>query len=110
MIASVYMSFILVSCIVLVLLFTAQLFFVLNPAAIKISHGSQRDNGLYPKRSKNVNAWYTPPPGGNTDVINAYPIEDPSSGDVFRLRIAPTTKCPIFRQQDNGSTDPPLIG
>lgn len=110
MIETAHRGFVLVSCILMVMIFTVQLFFVINPAAVKISHGSQRDNGIYPKRAKNVNAWFIPT-GSNFD--GAYPlITTDTSGNVKigRLQIAPTTECPIFRAQDDGSTDPPLIG
>lgn len=111
MINSAYRSFILVSCVVLVLVFTLQLFFVVMPAAEKIAHASQRDNGIFPKRAKNVNAWYLPAVYKPVDnpVDTAYPIT--KNGVVKRLIIAATTQCPIFRAQDNATTaDPPLIG
>lgn len=120
---SFYRSFVLVAVILLAVLLTAQLFYTVNNVCVKLSHGGVRDSGIYPKRARNVNAWYTPPPSNNA-VETAYPMYYGSGGQTSdtsqaavlqtgaprRIVLARTTACPIFRSQDNGSVDPPFIG
>lgn len=114
----VYRSVILVASIVLLLLLTTQLFFTVNRMVQNINQGSQTDSGIFPKRSRNVNAWYLSPAQDSSTA--AYPIvfQQTASGIgtaykanmPARIGIPKTSMCPIFRAQDDGSTDPLLIG
>lgn len=121
MIETVYRSFILVGSLLLVILLSIQLWWSANKAAIKLDQGSTTDTGIFPKRSRNVNAWWNAnptsdpnDPQGNLSLA-AYPSKLQGTTDVtknghpIRIVIPPTSSCPIFRPQDNGSVDPPLI-
>lgn len=107
MIETVYRSFILIGSILLVILLSIQLWWSANKAAIKLDQGSTTDTGIFPKRSRNVNAWWNANPTGDPS-LNAYPAKL-QTGHAIRIVIPPTSSCPIFRPQDNGSVDPPLI-
>ncbi len=119
----VYRSVILIASIILLIMLTIQLFYTANLAATKLDQGSRTDSGIFPKRTRNINAWYLST-ATNSESANAYPIlypQNPPSeggasgtayfaGQAARIGIARTTLCPIFRAQDDGSTDPLLIG
>jgi hypothetical protein len=125
---------IFIASVLLVLGMTAQLFTIVNTLAMKLERGSTRDSGSLPKRPKNVNAWYVPDTSTeNSAVTSAYPVQYPGNANnvpgpasaqgqvtgypnnksptngIARIVLANTTACPIFRAQDNGSTNPPLI-
>lgn len=95
---------------------TVHLFVTADNAAVKLDQGSKQDTGIFPKRTRNVNAWYlVPDPGSTTGSSGlAYPTIRPGTAPhttlPSRIGIAYTTACPIFRAQDNGSTNPLLIG
>lgn len=110
----VFRSTILACSIILVVMYTVLLWVPVYGAVKKIKQGGQRDSGMFPKRSRNVNAYYVPTPDPSTSAYQPYhpavtanPLQ---SGKPARIGIPKTTACPIFRAQDDGSTNPLLIG
>ncbi len=100
---------------------SVQLFYYAPQVATRKEVGSTKDSGIFPKRSRNVNTWYAvdfnknDPSQVAPDGSTPYPVTFPSEGlyqpnGHARIGIPATTACPIFRAQDNGSTDPLLIG
>ncbi len=100
-------SVVLVFSIVISLLMTVHMFVTAGKAAARLDQGSVTDTGIFPKRSRNVNAWYLVNPDAASK--DAYPQLN-AAGKPARIGIPQTTACPIFRQQDSGSTNPVLIG
>jgi hypothetical protein len=115
----------LVGTILLLVILTGQLFYNVNIYCVQYRRGSQQDTGIFPKRTRNVNAWFLPNPskadpsivpvGTQLNAVGPYPVVFPPGNghqpnNAARIRIAKTTACPIFRAQDDGSTDPVLIG
>lgn len=88
---------------------SVQLFWTADTAANSLERGSHRDTGSFPKRGRNVNAYYRPTATVNDPTTNRYPIQ-PVGRRVGRIVIAQTTRCPVFRAQDDGSVNPPFIG
>ena len=129
-VAVVYRSFVLIGSILLLLAMTFQLWYTANIACSRLVLGGQRDTGIYPKRSRNINAWYianpddestkthAKPDGTKPDTPAPYPPVRNSLNHNFgkypiapaRIGFANTTSCPIFRSEDNGTANPPLIG
>lgn len=98
-------------CTIMVLVvMTSQFLTIISTSANKIALGSVQDSGVFPKRAKNPNFYFIPGPDVNHNVETVYPRQDIHTKAPLRIVIATTTKCPIFRQNDNGSVDPPLIG
>lgn len=105
-------------CMFQLILVTVESFVIAPALAARLHQGSQMDTGIFPKRSTNVNAWSLST--ANDTSTEAYPILFPQTlsgvstayqaGLPARINIAKTTACPIFRAQDDGSTDPVLIG
>lgn len=119
MIETVYRSFILIASIILVIMLTIQLWWTANKACVKLDQGSTQDTGIFPKRGRNVNAWWIANPVSDPKdkdgalSLNAYPplfTSGTNVGKPARIVIPPTSSCPIFRSQDDGSTNPPVIG
>lgn len=112
-----YSAAVLIASLLLFIILTVQVFVTGQTAVNKIDRGGTRDSGTFPKRSRNLNA-YSIPKFTDTDpdatVLKSYPvypnISSPDYGNPLRIKLVMTTKCPIFRAQDNGSVDPPLLG
>lgn len=95
------------------IIMTVQLFWTAKVTAEKLAHGGQHDTGTFPKRSRNVNAYYAPVINNATAEVYPPQYSTKSSnppGAVARIALAHTTQCPIFRQTDTGQSNPPIIG
>lgn len=108
-----YRAVILIMSLIMVIVMTVQLFYTASIAAGRLSIGAVRDSGTFPKRGRNVNAYYRPRDADVQDTADSYPVvrtHGSNVNSVSRIIIATTTECPIFRQTDTGQTNPPIIG
>lgn len=116
--------------ILALIVMSIQLAVPINNACVSLARGGERDSGIFPRRSRNLNTWYAPKqqditPGAQAGWLDkAYPItyqvpdgqastvtpdNGRAIGDPRRIVLVNVTACPVFRAQDGGSTNPPLI-